>query len=56
MAKRCGFCKTEIPDRAFEVCDRCGEGIWGPKMLQAIKDNMEHAKASGNLYQGSVSS
>lgn len=56
MAKKCGFCKTEIPDQAFEVCERCGIGIWGEKMFKTIKDNMEGAKTSGNLYQGSVSS
>lgn len=57
MVKKCGFCKAEIVDeRAFEVCDRCGHGIWGEKMFKTIKDNMDGARTSGNLYQGSVSS
>lgn len=54
MVKKCGFCKSPIDDRAFEVCDRCGHGIWGDKMFKAIKDNMDGAKAKGDLFQGSV--
>mgnify|MGYP001559724379 CR=1 FL=1 len=55
MVKKCGFCKGEITDdRAFEVCDRCGLGIWDAKMFKAIKDNMEKAKVKGDLFQGSV--
>lgn len=54
MAKKCGFCKAEIDERAIEVCDRCGEGIWGPKMFAAIKKNMETAENRGDLNQGSV--
>ncbi len=57
MVKKCGFCKSSIPDdKAFEVCDRCGFGIWGEKMFSAIKGNMESAKDKGDLYQGSISS
>ena len=57
MAKKCGFCKSELADEeAFEVCHRCGEGIWGAKMFKTIKDNMNGARDKGNLYQGSVSS
>lgn len=52
---KCGFCKIDIGDgRAFEVCDRCGLGIWGEKMFKAIKDNMDNAKVKGDLFQGSV--
>ena len=52
---KCGFCKTELPTgQAFEVCDRCGVGIWGEKMFLAIKQNMENAKDEGNLYQGFI--
>lgn len=55
MAKRCSFCKTEIADSsAFEVCKKCGHAIWGEKMFNAIRDNMEKAKETGDLYQGSV--
>jgi hypothetical protein len=56
MVKRCGFCKVDIPEaQAFEVCKRCGEGIWGPKMFEAIKKNMDDAQGKGDLFQGSVS-
>ncbi len=55
MVKKCGFCKSAISDdRAFEVCDRCGHGIWGDKMFNAIKTNMDSAKEKGDLFQGSV--
>lgn len=55
MVKRCGFCKSTIEDDlAFEVCERCGIGIWGEKMFKTIKDNMQQAKVKGDLYQGSV--
>ncbi len=57
MVKKCGFCKVEIAEEeAFEVCARCGQGIWGDKMFQTIRANMNGAKSKGNLYQGSVSS
>lgn len=56
MAKKCGFCKAAIAeDSAFEVCERCGFGIWGEKMFKAIRDNMQQAQAKGDLFQGSVS-
>lgn len=56
MVTKCGFCKTVInEDRAFEVCDRCGHGIWGEKMFNTIKNNMDQAKQKGDLFQGSVS-
>jgi hypothetical protein len=55
MAKKCGFCKASIADdSAFEVCERCGIGIWGEKMFNTIRDNMQQAKVKGDLYQGSV--
>ncbi len=55
MAKKCGFCKNEIPEEsAVEVCERCGLGIWGEKMFKAIQTNLHQAKTKGDLYQGSV--
>lgn len=57
MVSKCGFCKDSLSDeRAIEVCDRCGHGIWGEKMFKAIKDNMNNAKEKGDLFQGSVNS
>jgi hypothetical protein len=56
MVKKCGFCKAGIPeDQAFEVCARCGHGIWGDKMYEAIKNNMQDSQKKGDLFQGSVS-
>ena len=55
MTKRCIYCKTDIDENAVvDVCERCGVGVWGQKMFQAIKDNMENARANGDLNQGSV--
>ena len=55
MVKKCGFCKAPIGEEiSFEVCERCGHGIWGERMFKAIRDNMDKAKAKGDLFQGSV--
>lgn len=54
MAK-CIYCKIVLSDESvFDVCRRCGVGVWGPKMFDAIVKNMEGARDSGNLHQGSV--
>jgi hypothetical protein len=55
MAKKCVYCKCEIHDeRAVDVCNTCGIGVWGEKMFRAIVQNMEDAKEKGDLNQGSV--
>jgi len=55
MAKKCIYCKTDIPaDAVLDVCQRCGYGVWGEKMYAAIVKSMEDAKSSGNLDQGSI--
>ena len=55
MGKHCIYCKGEIPANAvLDVCERCGIGVWGQKMYEAIKKNMEDANDSGNLMQGSI--
>ena len=49
------YCKKTIAvDSVVDVCQQCGEQVWGPKMFKAIKDNMEQARDIGDLYQGSV--
>ena len=55
MAKHCIYCKSEIAeDSVIDFCERCGVGVWGPKMFNAIKQSMEDARDTGNLHQGSI--
>jgi hypothetical protein len=50
MAKKCIYCGAEIPDdRVVDFCDRCGIGVWGEKMFNAIISSMEDARAKGDL-------
>ncbi|MBU0957425.1 MAG: hypothetical protein KKF56_01300 [Nanoarchaeota archaeon] len=54
--KSCIYCKVDVADESvIDFCDRCGEGVFGRKMLEAIKENMEKAERTGNLNQGSIS-
>lgn len=55
MPKKCIYCKTQISDESvIDFCNRCGVGVWGEKMFQAIVDNMNKARDTGDLHQGSV--
>lgn len=55
MGKHCIYCKNGIEESSvMDVCHTCGVGVWGEKMFNAIKANMESSRASGNLYQGSI--
>lgn len=57
MVKRCIYCKSDIAETSVvDVCNRCGVGVWGEKMFSAIVANMENARDSGDLFQGSVGS
>lgn len=50
MTKKCVYCKSEISDgRAVDVCDVCGERVWGNKMFNTIKQNMDDAQEKGDL-------
>ncbi len=50
---KCTYCKKQIPDGcALEVCEPCGIKVWGKKMFNAIKSNMEEAGKRGDLDQG----
>ncbi len=54
--KKCVYCNRGLDDTmVVDVCQICGEGVWGKKMFQAIIDNMGTAKEKGDLFQGSVS-
>ena len=56
MVKKCIYCSKEIDENnVVDVCIGCGHEVWGEKMFKAIKENMESARDSGNLHQGSVS-
>lgn len=49
------YCKCSIEDEGVvDVCEKCGVGVWGKKMFNAIKENMGNAKKKGDLYQGLV--
>jgi len=53
--KKCVYCNCELHDeRAVDVCDKCGVGVWGKKMFNAIIENMKNAREKGDLNQGSV--
>ena len=55
MLKKCVYCNIELHDnRAIDVCDRCGFGVWGEKMFNTIRNQMEDAKQKGNLNQGFI--
>jgi|ETNmetMinimDraft_5_1059913.scaffolds.fasta_scaffold47393_4 hypothetical protein len=56
MVKKCVYCSKELDeDSVVDVCVACGHGVWGEKMFGAIRENMENARNSGNLHQGSIS-
>jgi len=55
MVKKCVYCGCKIDDECVvDVCERCGVGVWGPKMFKAILDSMGNAREKGDLYQGLV--
>jgi hypothetical protein len=55
MTKKCIYCKNEIPDESvIDFCKRCGVGVWGEKMFNAIVQSMEKSRDNGDLFQGSV--
>ena len=55
MAKRCIYCKAEISDESvIDFCERCVHGVWGKKMFETIVNNMNKARETGNLNQGSI--
>ncbi|MEM1535255.1 MAG: hypothetical protein QXE64_01035 [Candidatus Pacearchaeota archaeon] len=54
--KKCVYCDAQINDeRAIDVCDECGNKVWGEVMFRTIVNNMEKAKKRGDLWQGLIS-
>ncbi|GBE20371.1 hypothetical protein BMS3Abin17_01110 [archaeon BMS3Abin17] len=50
MVKKCIYCNAEISsDCVIDFCDKCGKNVWGDKMFNAIVQNMENARANGDL-------
>lgn len=57
MAKKCIYCSTEISNESvIDFCSRCGVGVWGEKMFNAIVKNMEEARDKGDLVSTNMGS
>lgn len=55
MVKKCIYCSGQIDESSVvDVCRKCGVGVWGEQMFNAIIMNMEGAREKGDLFQGSV--
>jgi len=55
MTKKCIYCGAEIPkDSVIDFCEKCGKGVWGEKMFNAIVENMNHARSNGDLCHSRV--
>ena len=50
MPKKCIYCSKEVDDSSvIDFCERCGIGVWGEKMFNAILKNMENAQEKGDI-------
>lgn len=50
MTKKCIYCKGEVDSESvIDFCERCGKGVWGEKMFNAILKNMEDARERGDI-------
>ncbi|MBU3906889.1 MAG: hypothetical protein KKA64_01430 [Nanoarchaeota archaeon] len=50
MTKKCIYCGAAVDDNSvIDFCERCGVMVWGQKMFNTIKKNMEDARESGDL-------
>ena len=53
MTKKCIYCKCDIEEASvIDFCERCGKGVFGDKMFEAIVSNMQEAQQRGDLEQG----
>jgi len=57
MVRKCIYCNVEVSNESvIDFCERCGKGVWGEKMFNAIVQNMEEARDRGDLCSpGTVS-
>ncbi len=50
MTKKCLYCAKELDESCIvDFCEKCGKGVWGEKMFNAIVQNMEQANERGDL-------
>ena len=50
MVKKCMYCGIGVDDSCvIDFCERCGVGVFGRKMFDTIVQNMEKARANGDL-------
>jgi hypothetical protein len=51
--KKCMYCKCDVDETSvIDFCERCGKGVFGEKMFNAIIQNMREANNRGDLEQG----
>lgn len=44
------YCKCEVDDSSLiDFCERCGKGVFGEKMFNAIVQNMKDANSRGDF-------
>ena len=57
MDKICIYCKEVISEESVvDFCGKCGKGVWGEKMFNAIVQNMEEAREKGDLVPMNMAS
>ena len=51
--KKCMYCKCDVDETSvIDFCERCGKGVFGEKMFNAIIQNMREANNRGDLEEG----